>query len=252
MTWQTGVLNLGDDENGSLSQKVAEGTVTLNPTAASELLRALPNAAKPEVADWPASREEWAEAARLEAEAEAELADAESLDDPVRMYLREIGRVDLLNARQEKTLARKAEGWKALQSLEAHIRETTGHNATIADIALNLLNKLTTHRELATLVIEHLELETPCTLITLKESPDVIKTIDIEMHHELAEEFATKLGTRAGGRRKRNHRVLPPAVAPTHPPRSRLCSLAHPRNNPALPQHTGHPRSRHHSGRRVP
>ncbi len=194
MTWQAGVLNLGDDENGSLSQKVAEGVVTLDPTAASELLRALPNAAKPEVADWPASREEWAEAARLEAEAEAELADAESLDDPVRMYLREIGRVDLLNARQEKTLARKAEGWKELQNLEAHIRETTGHNATIADIALNLLNKLTTHRELATLVIEHLELETPCTLLTLKESPDVIKTIDIEMHHELAEEFATKLG----------------------------------------------------------
>ena len=95
-----------------------KASVTLDPTAASELLRALPNAAKPEVADWPASREEWAEAARLEAEAEAELADAESLDDPVRMYLREIGRVDLLNARQEKTLARKAEGWKELQNLE--------------------------------------------------------------------------------------------------------------------------------------
>ena len=164
------------------------------PTASSELLRALPNAAKPEVADWPASREEWAEAARLEAEAEAELADAESLDDPVRMYLREIGRVDLLNARQEKTLARKAEGWKELQHLETHIRETTGHNATIADLAIDLMNKLTTHRELANIIIEHLELETPCTLLTLKESPEVAKTIDIEMHHELAEEFAVKLG----------------------------------------------------------
>ena len=31
MTWQTGVLNLGDDENGSLSQKVAEGVRNAQP-----------------------------------------------------------------------------------------------------------------------------------------------------------------------------------------------------------------------------
>ena len=97
MTWQSGVINLGDDESGSISQKVANGVVTLDPTASSAFLRALPNGNKPEE-DWPASREEWAEAQRIEAEAEAELADAESLDDPVRMYLREIGRADLLDA----------------------------------------------------------------------------------------------------------------------------------------------------------
>ncbi len=193
MTWQSGVINLGDEEAGSLSQKVANGVVTLDPSASSALLRALPNGNKPEE-DWPTSREEWAEAQRLEAEAEAELADAESLDDPVRMYLREIGRVDLLNARQEKNLARKAEGWKQLQELENQIRESTGRNASIADVAIYLLNKLTTHGDLANVIIEHLELETPCNLITLKESPDVQKTIDIEMHHELAEEFAVKLG----------------------------------------------------------
>ncbi len=193
MTWQSGVINLGDDEAGSISQKVANGVVTLDPTASSAFLRALPNANKPEE-DWPASREEWAEAQRIEAEAEAELADAESLDDPVRMYLREIGRVDLLNARQEKNLARKAEGWKQLHELELQIRQTTGRNASIADVAIHLLNKLTTHCELANVIIEHLELETPCTLLTLKEDPDVQKTIDIEMHHELAEQFAVTLG----------------------------------------------------------
>ncbi len=194
MTWQTGVINLSDDEGGTLSQKVVDGVVTLDPTASSELLRALPNGTKPDEEDWPASREEWVEAARLEAEAEAELADAEALDDPVRMYLREIGRVDLLNARQEKNLARKAEGWKELQNLEAQSRQNSGRNATIANIAIDLLNKLTTHRDLTNLLIEHLELESPCTILTLKESPDVAKTIDIEMHHELAQEFAERLG----------------------------------------------------------
>ena len=193
MTWQSGVINIGDDDSNIISQKVANGVVTLDPSASSALLKALPNGGKPEE-DWPTSREEWAEAQRIEAEAEAELADAESLDDPVRMYLREIGRVDLLNARQEKILARKAEGWKALQDLEVQIREATGRNASIADVAIHLLNKLSTHVELATIIIRHLELETPSTLITLKESEDVQKTIDVEMHHELAEEFANTLG----------------------------------------------------------
>ena len=239
MTWQAGVLNLGDDENGSLSQKVAEGVVTLDPTAASELLRALPNAAKPEVADWPASREEWAEAARLEAEAEAELADAESLDDPVRMYLREIGRVDLLNARQEKTLARKAEGWKELQNLEAHIRETTGHNATIADIALNLLNKLTTHRELATLVIEHLELETPCTLLTLKG----ISGCHQDHRHRDAPRTRRRVRhqtwTRAGGRRKKKSSRSPSSGGSYPPPSFAALLPRSPSKQSALPQHAG-------------
>ncbi len=196
MTWQSGVISISDDESGSLAQRVANGVVTLDPTSSAEFLRALPNATKPEE-EWPASREEWREAQRLAAEAEAEAAaeqsDAEALDDPVRMYLREIGRVGLLDARKEKDLARKAEGWRQLLELEHQIRKSTGRNASIADVSINLLNKLATHTELATILIEHLEFETPCTLLTLKESPELQKVIDVEMHHELAEEFALKM-----------------------------------------------------------
>src|SRR3972149_581980 len=54
--------------------------------------------------------EEWGEpaVAKLE-EAEREIVTAEleeGIDDPVRMYLREIGKVSLLTAANEKTLAR--------------------------------------------------------------------------------------------------------------------------------------------------
>ena len=40
---------------------------------------------------------------------EKEIGTVEVIDDPVRMYLREIGRVDLLKAPQERELARKFE-----------------------------------------------------------------------------------------------------------------------------------------------
>ncbi len=195
MTWQSNIINFGREGTGTIAKNVADGVVTLEPKSAQELISALPQTNKPPVEeDWPTSREQWEEAARIEAEAEAELADAESLDDPVRMYLREIGRVDLLNARQEKELARRAEGWKQLQALEVRLREATGRRPNIADLSIHLLQCLSTHVELANMLIERMGLETPCTLLTLKEAPEAAKVIDIEMHHEMAQELAETLG----------------------------------------------------------
>ena len=48
-----------------------------------------------------------------EPEWEPESESMEVLDDPVRMYLREIGRVRLLTSKDERILARKIEGGKA-------------------------------------------------------------------------------------------------------------------------------------------
>ena len=59
-----------------------------------------PAEAEPEDADW-----------------EPESEPMEVLDDPVRMYLREIGRVRLLTSIDERTLARKIEGGKHLQGI---------------------------------------------------------------------------------------------------------------------------------------
>ena len=60
--------------------------------------------------DVEGSEEEWGQL-RTEPEREAEeLPDPDIIDDPVRMYLREIGRVTLLTARDERMLARKVEG----------------------------------------------------------------------------------------------------------------------------------------------
>ena len=52
---------------------------------------------------------------------EAEAESLQVLDDPVRMYLREIGRVGLLAAKDERELARKLEGEKHLLSLSKEV-----------------------------------------------------------------------------------------------------------------------------------
>ena len=52
---------------------------------------------------------------------EAEAESLQVLDDPVRMYLREIGRVGLLAAKDERELARNLEGEKHLQNLAREV-----------------------------------------------------------------------------------------------------------------------------------
>ena len=55
--------------------------------------------------------------------ANAQFDDGEMLDDPVRMYLREIGRVSLLTAQDERVLARKMEAGRHIKRMEAAFEE---------------------------------------------------------------------------------------------------------------------------------
>ncbi|HCE75032.1 MAG TPA: hypothetical protein DEP04_00255, partial [Dehalococcoidia bacterium] len=74
--------------------------------------------------DSPPNLEELkAKAAR---EWEKEIGTVEIIDDPVRMYLREIGRVDLLKAPEERELARKFEGKRYVENLEEKLSAEDG------------------------------------------------------------------------------------------------------------------------------
>ena len=61
---------------------------------------------------------DYLELAGEEAPREPRTEDLEVLDDPVRMYLREIGQTDLLTFKDERELARKLEGKQHLLELE--------------------------------------------------------------------------------------------------------------------------------------
>jgi RNA polymerase primary sigma factor len=99
-----------------------------------------------------------AEDLEMEAPAEAlEEQDQEVGDDPVRLYLHEIGRVPLLTARDEKTLARRIEEGKRIAEIR-HELEKQGKQATATEILLAMLRQVGQATSIITNVQEYLEL----------------------------------------------------------------------------------------------
>ncbi len=95
----------------------------------------------------------WREARELEAEKE-EPADLELeipletleaqevVDDPVRMYLHEIGRVRLLTAVDERTLARKMTEGKRIKEITEEWNQKYGRPPTATEIVLTILREI--------------------------------------------------------------------------------------------------------------
>jgi len=77
-----------------------------------------------------------------EHESDVDLEEQEGIDDPVRMYLREIGRVALLNADDEKRLARQMEEGKHIERLRESWEKSTGRPARVSDVAYMLFMEL--------------------------------------------------------------------------------------------------------------
>ena len=66
----------------------------------------------------------------------------EVLDDPVRMYLREIGRVRLLTSADERKLARQLEGGKHLQAVKAELVEELDEDPRPWQITGRLMDRI--------------------------------------------------------------------------------------------------------------
>lgn len=75
--------------------------------------------------------------------------DSELTDDPVRMYLREIGRVSLLTASDERVLARAMELQRRLDKVESAITAEAAVKASSAAICMAVLGEVTPHHETA-------------------------------------------------------------------------------------------------------
>ncbi len=140
---------------------------------------------------WPT--EEFESRPELEQEAEREvtasqtLEEQEGIDDPVRMYLREIGKVALLTADGEKRLARQMEEGEHLEALEHRFEgEHPGRHATAVDVAALLFTELEEIRPSFDLALEHMKLP-PMPLCELVVNPTFRSTVDAEMDAGLAD-----------------------------------------------------------------
>jgi len=128
-----------------------------------------------------------------EPELEADLDFPDVLDDPVRMYLREIGRVHLLTAKDERTLARKMECGIQVKSLQNELTIQDGWPPKAYETVLLLLRRLGEAAPLADALRRRVEFSSPLSLGQIRSAPEVLATIDSEINLEMAADFAVEL-----------------------------------------------------------
>jgi len=124
------------DATGLVPAMIAAGSARGSRTA---VLTPLDDVAEPDTAKIEAEEEEEPE---KDIEAGLPLEDQEGIDDPVRMYLREIGKVSLLSADDEKRLARQMEEGKHITRLQQSWNQSMGRPARTADVVYMLFVEL--------------------------------------------------------------------------------------------------------------
>ena len=143
--------------------------------------------------------EELSEEAEAEAEGEVEvevepdLANLDMIDDPVRMYLREIGRVHLLTASDERSLARRMECGIQVKALEKDVSVQGGWEPKAYEVVHLLLSRLAHASFLADALGEKLDIPGGVSLWHLRSDPTMLGAIDSEINPDMVAELAMKL-----------------------------------------------------------
>ena len=91
-----------------------------------------------------------------------EVEEQDTSDDPVRLYLHEIGKVRLLTAKDERVLAKKIEMAKRIKEIKQDYLESRGKSPSATEIVLTMLKKVGQDAALIRLLQEQLDL-TPTT-----------------------------------------------------------------------------------------
>ena len=136
----------------------------------------------------------------------------DALDDPVRMYLREIGRVDLLTSADERRLARELEGLNHLVKLEKELAEQTMDDSVVAylpagpaappleiaawEAAMLLLKRIANAAPLVRSLARYLEIDPALSLDEVARNPILRNAIDAEVAPAMIERAAGELGIR--------------------------------------------------------
>jgi len=109
----------------------------------------------------------------------------EVVDDPVRMYLHEIGRVHLLTADEEKYLARKTEEGRRIKEIRQGYLQKNGRDPSATEIIIAILEELSRAAPTIHLIQEQLQ-PTPTTgFLETIANPTLRENIDGEIKPQL-------------------------------------------------------------------
>ena len=114
-----------------------------------------------------------------------DLGTAEMIDDPVRMYLREIGRVNLLKAEEERILARRLEAYKYVQKVEEELSELSGRTPRAWACHLQLLRGLSDSDDLLDALVRYIGLDCDQTVAEAMIHPQIRDILDGELPEEM-------------------------------------------------------------------
>ena len=122
----------------------------------------------------------------------------EMIDDPVRMYLREMGRVSLLSAREEKVLARRMEEGRHLRRIEEEWLNEYGEFPGAVDLAIVLVARLIQALPYVAALEQELELRQPATVNQRISDPKLRAAIDGEIGPQMAKGVADRIAVEPG------------------------------------------------------
>ncbi len=124
------------------------------------------------------------------------LEDQEGIDDPVRMYLREIGKVFLLSAADEKLLARQMEEGQHIEAIEEAWVQQHGAEPTAVETALTLFEQLNQLQPVLDLAVKYLNLPRKSTIADRLSELQLRALIDAEMDLEFVDFVARSASCR--------------------------------------------------------
>ncbi len=145
----------------------------------------------------PTDTEIWEEEAEVEVLQTAGLELEEMIDDPVRMYLREMGRVSLLSAREEKQLARKMEEGRYVRRIEDEWLGRHGQFPSAVDTAIAVLTMLGQASPFMIALEEELELSKSASVAQRISDPKLRSAVDGEIVQNLVDGIAQRTATDA-------------------------------------------------------
>jgi RNA polymerase primary sigma factor len=122
-----------------------------------------------------------------------DLSEQDITDDPVRIYLHEIGRVQLLTADNEKVLAKQMEEGKLINDIKQEYLQQHGRQPSSTDIIVIMIKTLAEMQSFIDLIRKHFNLKKTDNFIDSIYDEVLQEKIDNAIELELIEDIAEKL-----------------------------------------------------------